>query len=166
LVNGASSLCIRHDDITKPLPEEEKKFFGNYANAHLSLFQNISNGLKDYSNFNFFFVPMHYQGYRLNSSIGKSYLEQIGNKLPQNVFIFWTGPTTKSKNIQQKDFQRFSNAIKRNPVLWDNTIYAHNGKYGYHRTLSCYLFDLFSSKYPQDFYKTTEGILYNGGNGD
>ncbi|HET8710333.1 MAG TPA: beta-N-acetylglucosaminidase domain-containing protein, partial [Spongiibacteraceae bacterium] len=48
------------------------------------------------------------------------YLESIGELLPEEVDIFWTGPSVLSPGYSQGDIEAITARIGRKPMLWDN----------------------------------------------
>lgn len=56
----------------------------------------------------------------------QGYVEEIGNKISQNVSIAWTGPKVISPVINRSHLQEVSVLLKRKPFLWEN-LYANDG---------------------------------------
>ena len=54
------------------------------------------------------------------------YLETIGEEVPLDVSIVWTGPKVISPDIDSKHLNEITTIIKRKPFLWDN-LYANDG---------------------------------------
>jgi len=50
----------------------------------------------------------------------EGYLEHLGNGLPQNIDVFWTGNRVISTGFTQEDISRVTTLLSRPPVLWDN----------------------------------------------
>lgn len=48
------------------------------------------------------------------------YLETLGNTLPAEVDIFWTGPQVVSQSYPAEHLQTVAALLQRKPVLWDN----------------------------------------------
>ena len=48
------------------------------------------------------------------------YLEALGEALPEDIDIFWTGPEVCSRDYSAGHIERVTKALGRKPVLWDN----------------------------------------------
>ena len=50
------------------------------------------------------------------------YLRDMGSQLPEDVWVFWTGPGISSEKVERKDFLQFSRYVNHRRIfLWDNT---------------------------------------------
>lgn len=50
----------------------------------------------------------------------RSYWRDLGESLPADIDIFWTGNRVCSESIRPQDLQDISSQLQRAPVLWDN----------------------------------------------
>lgn len=88
---------------------------------------------------------------------GERYLRKLGQTIPAEVRIVWTGPRVRSTTISPTDVEYYQGLVGRKVMLWDNTLYArHNPPH--------YLFDAFTTEYPERFWELTSGeVHYNAG---
>jgi hyaluronoglucosaminidase len=49
-----------------------------------------------------------------------NYWRQLGDELPGNVDVFWTGNQVVSASYSAEDFSEITAQLKRKPMLWDN----------------------------------------------
>lgn len=50
----------------------------------------------------------------------ESYWRQLGQELPKNVDVFWTGNNVVSTAYSEHDFADIAEQLQRKPMLWDN----------------------------------------------
>jgi len=62
------------------------------------------------------FCPTHYHGW----GTGDAYLATLSLELPEDVYVFWTGPQIISLSIPTECAKSYRNAIKRRLIIWDN----------------------------------------------
>jgi hypothetical protein len=48
------------------------------------------------------------------------YLEFLGERLPEDIAVFWTGKQVISSDYGAADLAEISSLLKRKPILWDN----------------------------------------------
>lgn len=65
------------------------------------------------------FCPTWYWGTGENE-VQKKYFDELAQYLHKDVFVFWTGNTTRSPQITLKDAAAFKEVIKHKIILWDN----------------------------------------------
>ncbi len=107
---GPSGLALLLDDI--PCQKAD-------ANEHVDIMNLLIKAVPE--NVRWYFCPTAYSGYHLKTwDQANLYLETIGNKLPENIHVFWTGNTIISKTITNRDLEWFQHTVKRKPLLWDN----------------------------------------------
>jgi len=166
--HGGRKVMLCLDDFASPsIPYEltddaDRKRFGTLAAANAHLVTELNARLKErFPAVELFFVPPYYwipQGSYQKQ--GEAYLREVGASLPADVTVVWTGPVIRSLHICREDVLRYTELIGRKPFLWDNTLYAH------HEPPS-YLFDAFTTQYPEDFVSLDEkGVHYNAGYGE
>ncbi len=167
LDGGATALMLRSDDIY-PLSEADKAAFADQAEAHAHLINELLKRFRaKYPDMLFLFCPPYYQGVNTGLPGGRpereAYLRKLGELIPPEVLVIWTGPVTRSLEITQRQTDGFTRVLGRSPFLWDNTLYAHRSQFGYDGRHPHYLFDAFQTKCPKRFYEATPGIVFNGG---
>lgn len=55
----------------------------------------------------------------------KPELVALCQTIPDDVFVYWTGPVVRSRRIARAQIEAWTGRTGRKPFLWDNTIYAH-----------------------------------------
>lgn len=86
-------------------------------------------------------------------------LKIIGEQMPEEVFIGWTGPYVCTRKITDDDLIDWTNNLQgRVPSLFDNTIFAHL------EFTSSTMFTPYGNDFPKDFSSKTadNGIFING----
>ncbi len=184
ILKGSERLMILADD-TPPFvfgqgyvltSKKDKEKFTHMAEAHCYLMQEISQWLQKNSyHCELYYVPAFYTyedakyGDMMlykntpweEDSFGplKRDLSYIGQHMPAEVFILWTGPNVRSRHITTKDLHEWKNNLMgRIPFLWDNTIYSH------HPFTTIAFLSAYSNDLPSDFSDITagNGMLING----
>ena len=64
---------------------------------------------------------------KLFGNMPADYLTTLGEQLPTNIGVFWTGAKVISPRFTHSDIEQAANLIKRPPVLWDN-YWANDGE--------------------------------------
>ncbi len=92
---------------------------------------------------------------------GEEYLRKVGENLAKEVRIVWTGPQVRSLSISEEAIAYYQGLLGgRKVMLWDNTLYAHHNP-------PHYLFDAFTTKYPDKFAELiSPEVHYNAGGGE
>jgi len=106
---GAAGIAILYDDI----PEN--------ADAGLARKQIefTRKGLSD-AEIPVMVCPSIYCGEFIERLNGSEYLEVLGEELPSEWDVLWTGSTVISKSLSNSDILRAKNLLGRAPVIWDN----------------------------------------------
>ncbi len=184
LIHGIDRIMICADDlapfdVTKGYfleSENDQKMFSSMAEAHCFLMKDIADWLVASGyNCELYFCPafytfedMHYGLLSLYKNtpwgeeifrILEQHLGYIGQNMPENVKIIWTGPNVRSRKISQTDIDEWKSLLNgRLPFLWDNTLYSH------HPFTATPLFTAYSNDFPDEFnYQTdSKGMYLNG----
>lgn len=184
VLHGSERLMICADD-TPPFEfgrgyvltsEKDKQRFAHMAEAHCYLMKEIKQWLQQ-NNYNceLYYVPAFYT-YE-DAKYGDMFLynntpwqkdvfeplyrdlHYLGQNMPEDVFIIWTGPNVRSRIISKADLQDWTDNLRNLvPFLWDNTLYSH------HAFASTALFTAYNNNLPEDFNNLTagNGMLING----
>ncbi|XP_065890014.1 protein O-GlcNAcase-like isoform X2 [Dysidea avara] len=116
---GCKHFAILFDDIDFDLCGEDAAMFGSFANAQVTVTNDLYAYLKE-PDF-FLFCPTEYCSSLAEPSVKESpYLEQIGTDLHPKIEVLWTGPRVISKEISVESIKEITEVIKRPPVIWDN----------------------------------------------
>lgn len=114
---GVRNFAIMLDDI--PLKLMNKKDileFNEITNAHSHIVNSLYTFLKKQDLFSKLYVcPTLYFG-RGN----EEYIVKLGKKIPEDVFIFWTGRAICSQELDTRDAKYFYENTGHKPLYWDN----------------------------------------------
>lgn len=110
---GADRLLLLADDIPARLDEEAGDRFGELADAHAWLVDEVLRGLEiDASKLAF--VPTDYRG------PGTAYLRHLGSALPSGVDLCWTGADVFVPSVTADEADSIGEVLCRPPLIWDN----------------------------------------------
>ncbi len=148
---------------------EDKTRFVTLQNAQAHVINQLKQWIdSEYPGTRLEFCPPWYANEHIDRSDGKAenYFQDLVFQIPQDVAIIWTGPTVRSLSIDMADLHRYRNLIGRNPMLWDNTLYARShespnyGGYPAHypgKIRMCNLFEPYDAYRPSGFEKYNDG---------
>ncbi len=178
LLSGAKTLMLMADNFvphegdyrklyTLYTPEDKKRFI-NLQNAQAHIVNEIYSWIEnDYPGTRLEFCPPWYLNEFIDKSRGRAeqYFRDFIPQIPGDVAVIWTGPTVRSLSIDMADIFRYKKLIGRNPMLWDNTLYARglSSDYGgypalYPRKVKlCNLFEPYDVDLPENFEKYNDG---------
>jgi len=178
LDSGASCIMLMADDYVPHIGDspknyslytkEDKDRFVNLQSAQAYVINDLYKWLEsDYPGSRFEFCPPWYLNEFIDKSRGKAeaYLTDLSAMIPEDVAIVWTGNTVRSLSIDQADIYRIRQLIGRNPMLWDNTLYARSmgGNYGGYpsqypeKIRLCNIFEPLDILVPEQFYQYNDG---------
>lgn len=175
---GAKTLMLMADNFV-PHEEDYRKLYTLYTPEDKERFINLQNAQAHLVNEIYSWIHSSYPGTRLefcppwylNEFIDKSrgraeqYFRDLISQIPGDVAVIWTGPTVRSLSIDRADIFRYKKLIGRNPMLWDNTLYARglNSDYGGYPGLYpgkiklCNLFEPYDVDLPENFHEYNDG---------
>ncbi|XP_034659872.1 protein O-GlcNAcase [Drosophila subobscura] len=115
---GCEAYALLFDDIESELSKVDKEVFQTFANAHVSVTNEIFTHLGSPK---FLFCPTQYCGTRAVPTVQESeYLNTLGSKLNTDIDILWTGDKVISKTISIESIQEITEVLRRPPCIWDN----------------------------------------------
>ncbi|XP_054726766.1 protein O-GlcNAcase [Anastrepha obliqua] len=115
---GCEAFALLFDDIDSELSKVDKEAFQTFANAQVSVTNEIFSHL---GNPKFLFCPTQYCSSRAIPTVHDSeYLNTLGSKLNHDIDIMWTGSKVISKIISLESIQEITEVLRRPPVIWDN----------------------------------------------
>lgn len=177
LDSGARCIMLASDDYlphegTSPrnyslYTPEDKARFVNLQRAQAYVINEIYDWLKtDYPGTRMEFIPPWYLNEFIDQSRGKAeaYLSDIARMIPADVAFVWSGNTVRSLSLDEADIYRWRQLTGRNPMLWDNTLYARTaeGVYGGYpsqypeRIRLCNLFEPLDILVPESFQNMSD----------
>ena len=185
LSSGAKTLMLMADDFVPHegdyrklyalyTPEDKKRFI-NLQNAQAHMVNEIYSWLENnYPGTRLEFCPPWYLNEFIDKSRGRAeqYFRDLIPQIPGDVAVIWTGPTVRSLSIDMADIFRYKKLIGRNPMLWDNTLYARglSSDYGGYPAIYpgkvklCNLFEPFDVDLPENFENYNDGPhMYTNG---
>jgi hyaluronoglucosaminidase len=111
---GSRRICLALDDVPTRLQHEEDRLaFDALGDAHASLANEVLDALGPAVTL--YVVPTDYLG-----TGSSDYLEVLGENLPPEVEIGWTGRTIVSPTIESREAKARSQALRRRVLIWDN----------------------------------------------
>jgi beta-N-acetylglucosaminidase len=156
--------------------ENDKQKFSTMAEAHCWMMNELITWGKNCNyDIEYWYCPgfytyeeMHYGDMELfkntpweNDAYGplKRDLEIIGKQMPEEVFVYWTGPYVCTRKITDDDLSDWSNNLHgRVPFLFDNSIFAQL------EFTASTMFTGYGNEFPKDFSRKTggNGLFING----
>jgi hypothetical protein len=159
--------------------KSDKLEFPNLATAQYFLLNKLNSWLKKhYGDVRLEFVPPQYNNLFVDYTRGtaESYFHDLMSHLDSDIVIVWTGNTIRSLSYDAADIFRFTDLIKKKPMIWDNSPYARlveskNGGYPMNypqKSILCDLFEPFDIQYPENFPSYINSHYYSnlGGFGE
>lgn len=120
------NFCLLYDDFRFPLHPDDKKEFGTAREADTYFIPRLYHAVKaKYPRFKLLWCPPFYWGPGSDASsvYGESreeYLRAVGERVPKEVLISWTGPRVKSSVQKPEHAQWITKLTKRKPAFWHN----------------------------------------------
>nr|CAG4636800.1 EOG090X01OH [Ceriodaphnia reticulata]SVE72785.1 EOG090X01OH [Ceriodaphnia reticulata] len=116
---GCTAFALLFDDIEAEMTESDKEAFQSFAQAQVSVTNEIYEHLNQPKGF--LFCPTQYCGSRAVPDVPNSeYLNTIGSKLAPGIDVMWTGPKVISRVISPASIDEIAEVLRRKPVIWDN----------------------------------------------
>nr|CAG4649962.1 EOG090X01OH [Sida crystallina] len=116
---GCTAFALLFDDIEPEMSESDKEAFQSFAQAQVSVTNEIYQHLNQPKGF--LFCPTQYCASRAVPDVRNSeYLNTIGSKLAPGIDILWTGDKVVSRFITTSSIDEVSDVFRRKPVIWDN----------------------------------------------
>ncbi|MCL2513538.1 MAG: protein O-GlcNAcase [Oscillospiraceae bacterium] len=114
---GVRNFGLLLDDIPSELAnDEDKARFGDTVSAHIYLVNRYYDMIKSVDSGNRLTVcPMEYHG-----KGNGYYISKLGNGMPPEADLFWTGAKICSMEITLPEAVRFIDATSHRPLYWDN----------------------------------------------
>jgi hypothetical protein len=115
---GISSFALFLDDVPQDLVhQEDKKRFHTLGEAHAYLINRLYRYLKSLSpEARLMVTPTTYT----NEWGNRDYVRILGDEVPAEIPIAWTGPEVGSREITVAQAQEWGRYLHRRPVVWDN----------------------------------------------
>ncbi|UCG26993.1 MAG: beta-N-acetylglucosaminidase domain-containing protein [Bacteroidales bacterium] len=154
--------------------DEDFAAFGNLQNAHAYIINSLYEWLRIYyPQTRFEFCPPWYLNEFIDRSQGKAeqYFSDLMPEIPEEIAILWTGNTVRSLSYDMADLERYKRLIGRNPMIWDNTLYARGleTEYGGYPAMypgkvrMCNLFEPYDVFLPEDFCEYVDNHMFVNG---
>jgi hypothetical protein len=153
------------DDLRFPLSADDQRDFGTAREADIYFINKLYAAMQEKRpGSKLLFCPPFYWGPNspaLYPEDRDEYLYAIGERLPPEIGIWWTGPSVKYSQVKPETTEWITSRIKRRPWYWQNACGHFNHPYYYHYytdPVTCWP-ELF---YP-GFFDSLEGFGLNGG---
>lgn len=128
---GLRWFCLCFDDMAELPSAKDRQAFSNYAQAHIHLCKRLYEYLSQKPDKTSLIVcPSVYcaKARSVAATTGEvggmsslEYIKTLGEALPKDIFIYWTGNYIRSPSIRGVDADKYSQLIKRKPFVWDNS---------------------------------------------
>lgn len=116
---GCRNFAVLFDDIPADLSAEDIVRFASLAEAHCHVTNEAAGFIRDRSSESrVIFCPTPYC--RQMAQNEPDYLPTLGDRLAEDIEIFWTGPEIVSKTISVDSIRELKQEIRRKPLIWDN----------------------------------------------
>ncbi len=114
---GIENFGLLLDDIPWDFQyDDDKNAFESIAQAHVKLVNDLYNELKGFDEkINLTVCPTEYFG-----DENPSYTKILGQGIPEDVKLFWTGPEICSRVLKSRDTRDFIDLTGHKPLFWDN----------------------------------------------
>lgn len=113
---GIRNFGLLLDDIDYLLKGNAKKKFASTASAHAYLITQVNTFLKSaLEDYDLVVCPTEY-----DNNYDSAYLEQLSEKMPDGIPLFWTGPATLATQITTAEIKMMAAAYNRPIIIWDN----------------------------------------------
>ena len=123
---AGGNIFLTYDDHRFPMNPEDTKQFGSAREADIQFINRLYSGLKaKHPAVKMCFCPPFYWGPLSLPAYPESrddYLKAIGERLPKEIGIIWTGPRVKSTRIEKADVNWISERVQRKPDFWQNGV--------------------------------------------
>nr|SVE74972.1 EOG090X01OH [Daphnia dolichocephala] len=116
---GCTAFALLFDDIEAEMTESDKEAFQSFAQAQVSVTNEVYEHLNQPKEF--LFCPTQYCASRAVPDVPNSeYLNTVGSKLAPGIDVMWTGPKVISRLITPASIDQLTEVLRRKPVIWDN----------------------------------------------
>jgi len=124
---GVRTFAVLFDDIPSHLefPEDQNKYEGSLAKAEgLWLKRILEQQFDSWTDVEWWLCPSYYTDdpllARSFGAFEPSFLETLGQHLPETIPCFWTGPSVVSETISFDHVQTVAKRLNHRLMLWDN----------------------------------------------
>lgn len=181
--NGSTTLMLLADDFV-PHRDDFRKLYDLWDEEDINRHTNLQtaqaymvNDLykwlhNNYGDIRFELCPPWYLNEFIDRSRGRaeSYFKDLNTMIPKDVSIIWTGNTVRSLSFDKADVKRYADLCGREPMLWDNTLYARSleGIYGGYPSMYpdkiklCNLFEPWDVAVPENYEESSPYFYSNG----
>lgn len=116
---GCRAFALLFDDIDHSLCQADSQVFSSFAQAQVSVTNEIYQSLGEPPVF--LFCPTEYCGSLCSPSVSKSpYLQTVGEELLPNISVIWTGNKVISRKLSVEGLSEVEAVLQRPPLVWDN----------------------------------------------
>lgn len=116
---GCHAFALLFDDIDHSLCQADSQVFSSFAQAQVSVTNEIYHSLREPPVF--LFCPTEYCGSLCSPSVSKSpYLQTVGEELLPNISVIWTGNKVISRKLSAEDLSEVEAVLQRPLLVWDN----------------------------------------------
>ena len=136
IAEAGGNLFLTYDDHRFPVNPADTKAFGTAREADVAFINRLYKALKaKHPSVKMCFCPPFYWGPLSSPAYPEprdAYLSAIGERLPKEIGVIWTGPRVKSTTIETADLDWITSILKRKPTYWQNGVGIGYGGYWWH----------------------------------
>ncbi|MDD5676536.1 MAG: beta-N-acetylglucosaminidase domain-containing protein [Kiritimatiellae bacterium] len=125
ILEAGGGINYTPDDYRYPLSPADEKNFGTAREADIYFINRLYDRMrKSYPRATMSFVQPFYHGPRTKNPWAEEspieYLKAMGERIPKDIAMAWTGPSVKTRGFTREDTAAFANLIQRKPFFWQN----------------------------------------------
>ena len=140
VMDAGGSICVMYDDLRFDLSPDDVRDFKTAREADIYFLNKLHSALQaKYPGkpVKMIFCPPFYWGPDAANTYAESreeYLAAIGERLPKDIGIFWTGGRVKTGRKSRESVEWYSRLIRRKPLLFQNTTGTEHAYYFHYFT--------------------------------
>lgn len=113
---GVTHFALFLDDIAPALQHDcDRRVYSSLAHAQANLAARLLERFPGGAGSGLWFCPTQYWG-----DPETPYIRELGERLPRETGVFWTGSVICSRVITTEYMERVAAALHRRPIIWDN----------------------------------------------
>ncbi|MGL5331031.1 MAG: protein O-GlcNAcase, partial [Peptostreptococcaceae bacterium] len=149
---GVSKFGVLMDDIEYRINNKIKRKFKTPAHAQSYIVNDIYKFLEEnLEEFDLVMCPTEY-----DIDYDSPYLHTLGERLHQKIKVFWTGNETLSHRITQESFERITQILNHEIIIWDNVPVND-----FENDKELIFIAPYENRYPHLCYNNLEGVVLN-----
>ena len=162
VAEAGGNLCLKYDDHRFPIGQHDLDTFGSAREADIHLLTRLHRELKArHPQAKILFCPPFYWGPDSPAMYPEprdEYLRALGERVPRDVEIFWTGPRVKSGKVTPEMVEWITDRLQRKPVYWQNG-FGMPHMFLYHYVTDPV--DVYREWFYEGFFRDVDSYMFN-----